>query len=119
MEVRAAVEEHLAAFNAHDTRRLLAGFAADAVWNTGRDVARGTAELAELFDDWLWSLRPSLETRSLLVDGDRAAAQLVERLTVDGAEQVFAIGVFFHVRDGLIVSGKVYREGSADLEGGS
>ncbi len=35
--VRAAVLEHLAAFNAHDTARVLAGFTPDAVWITGAD----------------------------------------------------------------------------------
>jgi hypothetical protein len=111
----AAVEEHLAAFNAHDTARLLAGFTADAVWITGQDTTTGRAALAELFDDWLWSLRPHLELRTLLVDDARAAAQLHETLTVDGVAREFEISVFFEVEDGLIRRAKVYRAGSADI----
>jgi uncharacterized protein (TIGR02246 family) len=115
VNTRALVEEHLAAFNAHDTARLLAGFAPDAVWITGADTISGRAALAELFDDWLWSLRPVLRATSIVVDGDRAAAQLHESMTVDGEPREFAIAVFFEVRDGLITRGKAYREGSADL----
>ena len=113
---RAAIEEHLAAFNAHDTARLLAGFAPDAVWITGQDSATGTAELAELFDDWLWSLDPHLETIRSAVDGDTVAAELHERITVDGARREFSIAAFFTVTDGLITRAKIYREGNADID---
>jgi ketosteroid isomerase-like protein len=112
---RTLVEEHLAAFNAHDTSRLLAGFAPEAVWITGSDTVTGQAALAELFDDWLWSLRPALRAISIIVEGDRAAAQLHESMTVDGELREFNIAVFFELHDGLITRGKVYREGSADL----
>lgn len=61
-----AVLEHVAAFNAHDRLRLLAGLAADATWLTGRDSFQGHAELAEMFDDWLWSLNPSLRVLRLV-----------------------------------------------------
>ena len=115
MTTRAAIEEHVAAFNAHDTARLLAGLAADAVWITGTATATGRAALADLFDDWLWSMQPRLELRTLIVDGTRAAAQLHESLTVDGALREFEIAVFFEIEDGLISRAKVYREGSADL----
>jgi hypothetical protein len=40
---RSVVAEHLTAFNEHDTDRLLAGFASDAVWATGQLVVRGRA----------------------------------------------------------------------------
>jgi hypothetical protein len=115
VSARAVVEEHLAAFNAHDTGRLLAGFTPDAVWITGEDTTTGQDALADLFGDWLWSMRPRLEVRSLLVDDTRAAAQLHETLTVDGAVREFEISVFFEVEDGLIRRAKVYRAGSADL----
>jgi hypothetical protein len=85
------------------------------VWITGSDRVAGRTALAELFDEWLWSTSPSLETLSLLVDGERAAAQLRETMTVDGEVREFIIAVFFEVSDGLISFGKVYREGSADL----
>lgn len=109
------VREHLAAFNDHDTARLLDSFTDDAVWITGADRFAGTAALGALFDDGLWELDPHLELVRLVVDADSAAAQLVERITVDGTLSTFAIAVFFEIRDGRISRGKVYREGSADL----
>lgn len=112
----AAVREHLAAFNAHSTARLLAGFTDDAVWVTGQDVTRGRDGLAELFDDWLWSLDPSLTVRTLITDGPHAAAELVEEFTVDGEPRRENIAVFFRIDGGLISSAKVYREGSADID---
>lgn len=115
MPARDAIVEHLAAFNAHDTDRLLAGFAQDAVWATGQDVVRGQAALAELFDPGLWELAPSLTTVTLIADERTVAAELYERITIDGAEREFSIAAFFRVADGLITTAKVYREGTADL----
>ena len=115
-QVRNAIIEHVAAFNAHDTTRLLAGLSPDAAWTTGADTFRGTAELTDVFDPWLWSLRPSLQVLSVVADESCAAAELRERLTVDDAEQVFDIGGFFTVADGLILRAKIYREGRADLD---
>ncbi len=115
MNVAAGVEEHLAAFNAHDTARLLAGFAPDAVWITGQDTVTGRDALAEVFDDGLWSMAPHLEPLTVLVDADHAAAQLRESITVDGAPRAFHIAVFLEFADGLIRRAKVYREGSADI----
>ena len=114
-DVRAAVLEHVAAFNARDTGRLLAGFAADAVWVTGQDRFAGHGELATLFDAGLWALEPHLEVRALICAERDAAAQLHERLTVDGETREFDIAVFFELSGGLITRAKVYREGSADL----
>jgi ketosteroid isomerase-like protein len=112
---RAAVLEHVAAFNAHDSARVLAGFAADAVWITGTDRFAGTTALADVFDAWLWTLEPRLTVLSLVVEDDRAAAQLHESLVVDGQRREFDIAVFFELAGGQIRQGKVYREGSADL----
>jgi ketosteroid isomerase-like protein len=109
------VREHIAAFNAHDTSRLLAGLAPDAVWITGQDTVSGQDALGEMFDDGLWSLAPQLEPLSVLVDGDRAALQLRETITRDGARCEFVIAVFLDFAAGLIARAKVYREGSADL----
>jgi hypothetical protein len=109
------VAAHIAAFNAHDTSGLLAGLAPDAVWITGQDVVTGRAALADLFDDWLWSLEPHLDPISIVADGNRVAAQLHESMTVDGERREFDIAVFFDVSDGLITRAKIYREGSADL----
>jgi hypothetical protein len=115
VNARDSVEEHIAAFNAHDTVRLLAGFAADAVWITGADTVVGHEALADLFDAWLWSTRPALTVLSMVADGHRVAVQLHESMTVDGLPREFDIAVFFEVADGLIQQAKVYREGSADL----
>lgn len=116
LNAEAVVREHLAAFNAHDTARLFDWFAPDCVWVTGTDRAEGTAALRDLFDDWLWSLDPSLAVESLVADGgEHVAAQLTERLTVDGTLRTFPIAAFFTVRDGRITHAKVYREGSADV----
>jgi uncharacterized protein len=113
--VRPAVLEHVAAFNAHDTARVLAGFADDAVWITGTDRFDGIAELADVFDAWLWTLDPRLEVLSLVTEGRLAAAQLHESLVVDGARRDFDIAVFLEFDGGQIRLGKVYREGSAEL----
>jgi ketosteroid isomerase-like protein len=110
------LRDHVAAFNAHDSARVLAGLAGDVVWRTGTDTVRGIAAAEELFDDWLWSLRPSLEIRSLVAGEGAAAAELVERLTHEGQEQVFPIAVFLRFEGDLIAQATVYREGSADLE---
>lgn len=113
------VIEHLEAFNEHSTERLLAGFTADAVWATGRDTCRGRSQLAGLFDAGLWELNPSLTLSTLLCDGDAVAVELLEELEVDGERRRFAIAAFFQIRDGLIHAAKVYREGSADIDGRS
>lgn len=113
--VRRLVEDHVAAFNAHDSARLLAGLAPDCVWRTGHDTVQGAAALADLFDDWLWSLEPSLTVRTLLTDGERAAAEITERFVVDGREQRLAKSVFFECRGGLLTRVTVYCEGSADV----
>jgi hypothetical protein len=60
-------------------------------------------------------MNPHLVTRSIVVDGDRAAAQLHETITVDGGVRDFEIAVFFDIAGGVITRAKVYREGSADL----
>jgi ketosteroid isomerase-like protein len=108
--------QHVEAVNAHDSARLLDTFTPNAVWATGHNVVHGTEALAELFDAWLWSLAPSLEVLSLVCEGRRAAAQLREVLTLDGETQDFTIGAFFHIQDGRISEGRVYREGTADVD---
>jgi ketosteroid isomerase-like protein len=114
--VAEVVRVHVEAFNAHGTRRLLDTLTEDVEWATGRDVIRGRAALVEVFDDGLWELAPRLVVRTLVVQGDVAAAELVEALVVDGERRRFAIATFFVIEGGLIRSVKVYREGSADIE---
>jgi hypothetical protein len=114
---RAAVLDHLDAFNAHDTDRLIAGLHQDVVWATGSDVVRGTSQLRDdLFDEGLWAMRPSLAVRTLLVEGETAAGTFHEVLTVNDELREFDIAVFFTVRDELIRTVQVFREGSADIE---
>lgn len=114
---RAAVVDHVAAFNAHDTNRLLAGLYPDVLWATGSDVYRGSAQLRQdLFDDGLWAMRPSLEVRTLVVEGQQAAGVFWETLVVNDEPRGFDIAVFFTVHDALIRSVTVFREGTADIE---
>jgi hypothetical protein len=113
----AAVRDHIDAFNAHDTDRLIAGLHPDVIWATGSDVFRGAAQVRDvLFDDWLWAMRPSLAARTLLIDGEAAAGMFHEVLTVDDEVRAFDIAVFFTVSGGVIRSVKVFREGSADIK---
>ena len=114
-QARDLVEEHIAAFNAHDTGRLLRGLSDDAHWVTGQDAFRGKDALAGLFDAGLWELDPSLEVRTVIAHDEAAAAELMEELTHDGEVRRFPIAVFFRFADGLITHATVYREGSADL----
>lgn len=88
----------------------------DVTWSTGADTFRGTQAMAEIFDEGLWALQPSLTIVDLLVDQDRAAAQMLEILTVEGQQQRFMIACVFEIRAGRIQSVKVYREGSADIQ---
>lgn len=111
----AVVRGHVDAFNSRDLGGLMAGFTDDAVWITGTTTVRGRAELAELFADAMAGLLPTLVIESLLADGDRVAGQLTETLTVDGDERTFSIAGFYQLRNGLIASAKIYREGSADI----
>jgi SnoaL-like domain len=114
---RAAVLDHVDAFNAHGTDRLIGGLHPDVVWATGSDVFRGTAQLRDqLFDEGLWALRPSLAVRKLLVEGDAAAGMFHEELVLDGERREFDIAVFFTVQDAAIRTVRVFREGSADVE---
>ncbi|WIX79042.1 nuclear transport factor 2 family protein [Amycolatopsis carbonis] len=109
------LRRHVAAFNNRDVSALLAGFTDDAVWVTGTTVARGRAELADLFESAMTRLLPTLTIDEILLDGDRVAAQLTERLTHDGEERTFPIAAFYRVRNGCIAAAKIYREGSAEL----
>lgn len=112
---RAAVRQHVEAFNAHDTARLLQGLDEDVVWATGSDVFRGRKSLDSVFDDWLWAHEPSLQVVRVVVDGDAAAVECIEHMTVEGQATEVPIAVFLTVSNGLFTSVRVYREGTADL----
>ena len=114
---RAVVLDHLDAFNAHDTDRLIAGLHQDVIWATGSDVFHGASQVRnDVFDEGLWAMRPSLTVRTLLVEGSAAAGTLHEALTVNGELREFDIAVFFTVHHAAIRTVKVFREGSADIE---
>jgi uncharacterized protein len=115
-QVERAIRDHVTAFNAHDLQRLLAGLAEDAVWQTGQDTFRGRDELAALFSEAFRSIAPRLTIHSLLIDQDRAACELVEGMTVEGAMREDFIAGFYRVdTNGMITSAKIYRQGSADV----
>jgi ketosteroid isomerase-like protein len=111
----AAVRAHIRAFNERDLAALTAGFTQDAHWVTGSTEVRGREQLAEFFGAAMTGLLPTLTVHELLVDGDRAACRMTESLTLDGVPRSFAIAGFFRLRDGLISSAKIYREGSAEV----
>jgi uncharacterized protein len=113
--VAAAIASHVRAFNDRDIDALMNGFTGDACWITGSTVVRGQAELTAFFTSAMAGLLPTLTIQDLLVTSDRAACQLIERLTFDGEEKIFSIAGFYELRDGRIVSAKIYREGSAEL----
>jgi ketosteroid isomerase-like protein len=110
-----AINIHIDAFNSRDLDALMAGFTEDAVWITGTSVVRGHAELTEFFAAALSGLLPTLSIQSLIADDDLAACQLTETLTADGEPRTYSIAGFYRIRDGLIASAKIYREGSAEL----
>jgi hypothetical protein len=114
-DVAVAIGNHVRAFNDRDIDALMTGFTDDACRITGSSVARGRAELAELFTSAMAGLLPTLTIQNLLVTSDRAACQLIEKLTFDGEEKVYFIAGFYELRDGRIASAKIYREGSAEL----
>jgi SnoaL-like domain len=113
---RRAVEAHLLAFNTHDTAAILDGVDPAIVWSTGRDVIRGREQLLDIFDDWLWGLRPRLEVIHLIVEESLAAAECVEHVAVEGRNAAFPIVVIFTVHDDLLTTVKVFREGTAEVE---
>ena len=115
-QTAAAVLEHVRAFSEGDMPALMAGLADDTVWITGRTTVRGSAGLEPFFREAVEGLKPRLAVESLVVQGSKAAAQMTETLVWDGVEQSFPIAAFFTLRDGLIVTAKIYREGTAELE---
>ncbi|MFE0628441.1 nuclear transport factor 2 family protein [Streptomyces sp. NPDC058864] len=114
-DAAAAIHAHVRAFNARDLEALLAGFTDDAVWITGTTTVRGRAALTALFDEAMRGLLPTLEVHDLIAEGDRAAGRMTEILTYRGERRSCSIAAFYELRDGLIASAKVYREGSADV----
>jgi hypothetical protein len=115
LDAATVVRRHVDAFNARDLDTLMAGFTEDASWVTGATIARGRGELTVLFAGAMAGLLPTLVIQNLLAEGDRAACQMTEMLTVARAERTFFIAAFYQLRGGRIASAKVYREGSAEI----
>ncbi|MEV0582568.1 nuclear transport factor 2 family protein [Nonomuraea sp. NPDC050310] len=116
VDAAAVLRAHVDAFNARDLDALMAGFTEDASWVTGTSRVQGRAELTELFAGAMEGLLPTLVIHELLAEGDRAACEMTETLTVDGEERSFAIAGFYRLREGRIAAAKIYREGSAELD---
>lgn len=54
-----------------------------------------------MFEAWLCTLDPSLETHTSFADGNRVAAQMLEQLTIDGKVRQMNIAVFLKVKGSL------------------
>ena len=115
-QLERTIRDHVAAFNAQDLQRLLTGLAEDAVWQTGQHTFCGRDELATLFSEAFRTIAPELAIRSMLIDQDRVACELLETMTIDGAAREDFIAGFYRVdTNGVITSAKIYRQGSADV----
>lgn len=117
-EVVAVVDAHLAAFNARDLDAVVAGLADDAVFTAGGQLTIGRRAIGALFADSFASpVEARLERRRVVVEGDTAAVEMVERLRLDaphgggpGEEVEIDVAAFFTVRGGELVRVRVYRE---------
>lgn len=113
-EILAIVRDHVQAFNAGDVDGLMAGFAEDAIFATGDHLVVGSRGIRAMFTEALAALAPSLDLRAAVVQGEVAACEFTEQLTVEGSAFEFALAAFYTVRRGEIVRVKVYREGSSE-----
>lgn len=106
------VARHVAAFNARDLDAVVETFADDAVFATGDELYVGRRGIRALFSDSFDApLLAEMEVRRAVTEGDTAACELVERLTVEGRTTELVLAAFYTVRRGEIVRVKVYREG--------
>jgi hypothetical protein len=113
------VHEHVAAFNARDVERPMAGFTDDAVWVTGQDVVTGRHDLAVFFAAAISGLLPTLQVLAVVAEADTAAAELLELYQFQQVARTALIAGFYTVEDGRISRAKIYREGSADPAAGT
>lgn len=109
------LETHVTAFNDRDIHALLDGFTDDAEWVTGQYRCLGRAELAELFTGAFATIAPRLEVVRVIGGDEAVAAELVERMAVDGQIFEAPIAGFYTLHGGRIARAKIYREGSADI----
>lgn len=112
-EVIAAVEAHVAAFNAKDVDAVVEGFADDAVFTAGEDLLVGRRALRAFFTDAFGAhVEARLELRRALVQGETAACELVETLASQGHALTFELAAFYTVREGRLARVRVYRDHS-------
>ena len=106
-----AVHAHLAAFNDRDADAVVATFADDAVFAAGEQIVVGHRALRAMFADaFAAPIRARLDLRHAVVDGQTAACELSETLTVEGTTHELDMAAFYSVRDGLLTRVKVYRD---------
>lgn len=107
----AAVEAHLAAFNARDAEAVAATFTEDATFVAGEQVVIGRSALRAMFADaFAAPLRAHLALRHAVVDGAAAACELVETLESPGGRHELDVAAFYAARDGRLARVRVYRD---------
>jgi len=107
----AAVEAHLAAFNARDADAVAATFASDATFVAGEQLVIGRAALRAMFADaFAAPIRAHLALRHAVVEGDVAACELVETLSTPGGSHELDVAAFYAARDGRLTRARVYRD---------
>ena len=105
--------EHVAAFNAGDAERVLAGFTEDATWVTA-DYTVPAGEMRAFFEGAMRSLTPQLTVTRVIDGGNAVAAELTEKWTYGGTAKTAALVAVFDLSGERIHRAKIYREGSAD-----
>lgn len=105
------VEAHLDAFNRADLDAVMAGFADDAVFTVGDQTAIGARAIRSLFaDSFAQPVAARLELARDVVDGDTAACELTEHLTVGGVTHTIEVAAFYTVRRGRLARVRIYRD---------
>ena len=107
------VEAHLAAYNDRDVERLVEGFAEDAVFATSEHLVVGRRGVRGFFTDAFDGPgRGALELRRAVVQGDSAACELLQHLSLGDDTADLDIAAFYTVREGLLARVRVYRDGN-------
>lgn len=105
------VESHLDAFNRADLDAVMAGFAEDAVFTVGDQTAIGARAISALFADSFASpVAARLMLARAVIDGDTAACELTEHLTVNDVTHTIEVAAFYTVRRGRLVRVRIYRD---------
>lgn len=109
----AAVRAHVEAFNAKELDAVVAGFAEDAVFAAEADLVVGARALRGFFGEAFANhAEARLEILRSVIQGDTAACELRETITVDGQYLELDLAAFFTVRGGVLVRVRVYRDAS-------